>query len=108
VWLELAGTRVGIVLWGGLAVIDVTRIAGVPPYGALGALAVLVTMTSAGTRTAVAVSGGVVGWLLVDGFVEHRYGLLGFDASRDPFVLALLVGLAAGAARCTRPDGRPR
>lgn len=108
VWLELAGTRIGIVLWGGLALIDVAHIAGAPSYVVLGALAVLVTLTSAGMRTAAAVSGAVVGWLLVDGFVEHRYGTLGFDTSHDPFVLTLLVGLALGAARCTRPVGRRR
>jgi hypothetical protein len=93
-WSDLAGVRVGIVLWGGLAALDVARLTSLPSYAALGAVALLVTTASVGMRPVTAVSAGIVGWLLVDGFVEHRYGVLGFDMVRDGALLALLIGLA--------------
>ena len=108
VWLVLGGARVGTVLWGGLVVIDVAGVVGVPSYAVPGALAALVGLASLGTRPSTALGSALVGWLLVDGFVEHRYGILGFSTDRDPFVLALLVGLALGATRITRTAPVPR
>lgn len=107
-WLDLGGTRVGIVLWGGLVVIDVAGVVGFPSYAVLGALATLVGLASLGARLATSLGCALVDWLLVDGFVEHRYGILGFAPGRDPFVLALLVGLALGATRITRTAPAPR
>ena len=69
-WGDLAGVRVGIVLWGGLALIDVGRLAAAPSYAELGAVALLVTASVVGMRTPTALAAAVVGWLLVDGFVE--------------------------------------
>jgi hypothetical protein len=101
-WAELAGVRVGVVLWGGLAALDLARIAALPSYAGLGALAVLVTASSVGMRTRTALAAALTGWLLVDGFVEHRYGALGFDGRHDLAVLTLLTGLALAATRVRR------
>ena len=101
-WAELPGVRVGIVLWGGLALVDLTRIAGAPAYVGLGALALLVTAASVGMGTRTAVCAAATGCLLVDGFLEHRYGVLGFDGVHDVAVLALLLGLALAATRARR------
>jgi len=107
-WLDLSGTRVGTVLWGGLLVIDVAGAVGVPSYAVLGALGAVVGLASLGARPPTALGSALVGWLLVDGFVEHQYGILGFAPGRDPLVLALLVGLALGSTRVTRTAPVPR
>jgi hypothetical protein len=52
-------------------------------------------------RPTTGVASAVVGWLLVDGFVEHRYGVLGFDVARDLAVLALLIFLVLVATSAT-------
>jgi hypothetical protein len=101
-WLELGGVRVGAVLWGGLALVDVGRLAGAPSYAELGALAVLVVAASAGMRTLTGLGAALTGWLLVDGFVEHGYGDLGFDVTRDLAVLVLLTALSLLATKAHR------
>jgi hypothetical protein len=101
-WAELAGARVGLVLWGGLAVLDLARLAAAPPYAEVGALAILVVLASVRMRATTALCAALVGWLLVDGFVEHRYGVLGFHAADDLGVLAVLTALALAATRVTR------
>jgi hypothetical protein len=101
-WAELGGVRVGVVLWGGLALLDLAHLASAPSYAALGALALLVTAASVGTGTGTALTAALTGWLLVDGFVEHRFGTLGFDGRRDGPVLALLTLIAVVTARTTR------
>ncbi|MGC4110033.1 MAG: hypothetical protein QM747_06340 [Nocardioides sp.] len=98
-WAELSGVRVGFVLWGGLALLDLTRLAAAPSYAGLGAVALLVTAASVGARTRAGLGAALTGWLLVDGFVEHRDGVLGFDGRHD---LAVLTGLAALALLSTR------
>lgn len=97
-WSDLAGLRVGVVLWGGLALLDLARLTGAPSYAELGAVAVLVAVASIGASPGTRVGCALVGWLLVDGFVEHRYGVLGFGPA-DPAVIALLLGLALRARR---------
>jgi hypothetical protein len=69
----------------------------------LGAVALLVTAASVGLATRAAVVLAAIGWLVVDGFVVHRYGVLGFDGAPDAVRLALLVVLATSAARSGRP-----
>lgn len=101
-WAELSGVRVGLVLWGGLPVLDLARLAAVPSYVAVGALALLVTAASIRMRTTTGLCAAVVGWLLVDGFVEHRYGVLGFDAAHDLTILAVLFVVAMAGTRVTR------
>ena len=101
-WGELAGVRIGIVLWGGLAVLDLIRATGTPSYAGLVAVALLVSVASIRTGTGTALVSAGIGWLLFDGFDEHRYGVLGFQAVHDLLVIALLTGLAVGASRYRR------
>jgi len=101
-WGDLAGVRVGIVLWGGLALVDLGRVTHAPSYAELGAIALLVTAASVGMRTSTALAAAVVGWLVVNGFVVHSVGVLGFDGTPDVARIGLLVGLAATASRARR------
>jgi hypothetical protein len=98
----MASVRVGLVLWGGLAVVDLARLTGVPSYGALGAVALLVAAASVGMRTPTALVAALVGWSVVNGFVVHRLGVLGFDGAPDVGRLGLLAGLALTATRARR------
>jgi hypothetical protein len=93
-WSGLAGVRVGAVLWGGLAIVDVGRVAGATPYVESTLIALLVVAASTGMSTATGLSAATVGWLVVDGFVEHRYGVLGYDARTDTALLLLLAALS--------------
>ena len=94
--------RVTVVLWGGLLVLDLGRLAAAPTYVELAGVVVLVTAACVGARPRTALAAAVVGWLLVDGFVEHRYGVLRFDVGRDFAALTLLSGLAVAATRIRR------
>jgi hypothetical protein len=101
-WSELAGVRVGIVLWGGLFLVDVGRVTHAPSYAELGAIALLVTASSVGMRAYTALAAAGVGWLVLNGFVVHDFGVLGFDGAPDVARLGLLVGLATAASRARR------
>jgi hypothetical protein len=98
----MASVRVGIVLWGGLALVDVARVTAVPSYAVLAAVALLVAASSVGMRTSTALAAALVGWLVVNGFVVHRLGVLGFDGTPDLARLGLMAGLALTAARARR------
>jgi hypothetical protein len=99
---HVAGVRLAVVFWGGLALVDVGRLVAAPSYAELGALALLVAASSIGMRTRTALSAAVVGWLVMDGFIEHSVGVLGFDGTRDTARLALLTALAMTASRVRR------
>jgi hypothetical protein len=101
-WDGMASVRVATVLWGGLALVDVARLTAAPSYAVLGAVARLVAASSVGMRTSTALSVALVGWLVVNGFVVHRLGVLGFDGTPDLARLSLLTGLALTAARARR------
>jgi hypothetical protein len=101
-WSHLSGVRVGLVLWGGLALVDLGTLTHAPAYAELGAIAVLVTAASIGMRTPTAAAAALVGWLVVNGFVVHRLGVLGFDGTPDIARLALLAALAMTATRAHR------
>ena len=101
-WVELAGVRVGVVLWGGLTVVDAGRLTHAPSYAELGAVALLVTAASVGMRAPTALSAAGVGWLVVNGFVVHSLGVLGFEGRADVARLGLLVVLASAASRARR------
>ena len=101
-WAGLAGIRLGAVLWGGLAVVDVARVTGAPSYAVEGVLAMLVTASSIGTRTSTALGAALIGWMIVNGFVVHQLGVLGFDGTPDLARLLLLVVLAMAATRARR------
>ena len=101
-WARLSGVRVGIVLWGCLTLVDLGTLAHAPAYVELGAVAMLVTAASLGTPLLTATSAALVGWLVVNGFVVHRFGVLGFDGTPDVARLAVLMALATTAARAHR------
>jgi len=101
-WDRMASVRVGAVLWGGLALVNVARLTTAPSYAALGAVALLVMASSVGMRTSTALAVALVGWLVVNGFVIHRLGVLGFDGTPDLVQLCLFAGLALTAARARR------
>ena len=73
---------------------------GAAPVVQLAATAVLVGGCSLGVSRAVAVSVAGIGWLLLNGFVVHAYGQLGFvdgDVARAALLLA--VGLTVAGLR---------
>jgi hypothetical protein len=98
-WRELAGVRVGLVLWGGMALAGLGSLSHTPAYAGVGQVAAHVAAASLGTTIRTATAAGLVGWLVVDGFVVHRFGVLGFDGAPDVARLVLLLGLATAATR---------
>jgi hypothetical protein len=99
---SFASVRLAVVLWGGLVLVDLGRLAHAPSYLDLALVALLVAAASIRMRAGTAVAAALVGWLLVDGFVEHRYGSLGYDGLPDTARLALLVAVAVVATRVHR------
>jgi len=102
-WHSLAG-RMFVALWGGLGAVDVVRPAGVAAAAAV--VLALVAACGVGQSAVGATALAVMGWLVIDGFVLHRYGELGFGASSWwALLLALLVVLAV-ARGTARPAAR--
>lgn len=99
---SFASVRMAVVLWGGLVLVDLCRLAHAPSYLDLALVALLVAAASIRMRAGTAVAAALVGWLLVDGFVEHRYGSLGYDGLPDLARLALLLAVAVVATRVHR------
>jgi hypothetical protein len=99
---RFASIRLAVVLWGGLALVDLGRLAHAPSYLDLALVALLVAAASIRMRAGTAVAAALVGWLLVDGFVTHRYGALGYDGTPDLARLALLTAVAVLATRVHR------
>jgi hypothetical protein len=64
-------------------------------------ISLLVAAASLRMRAGTALA-AAVGWLLVDGFVTHRFGVLGYDGAPDLARLALLAGVAVLATRVHR------
>jgi hypothetical protein len=91
-------------LWGGLAVIDLTRPAGGMVAGA--AVVMLVAGCGVGLQPMAAAIIAGIGWLLLNGFVQHQYGELGFGSTSWALLaLVLVVGLAV-SLRTSRPAHR--
>jgi hypothetical protein len=65
-------------------------------------ISLLVAAASLRMRAGTALAAAAVGWLLVDGFVTHRFGVLGYDGAPDLARLALLAGVAVLATRVHR------
>jgi hypothetical protein len=97
--------RVFVALWGGLAVVDVSRPGGGLLAGAL--VVVLTAACSVGQPPLSAAAVAVTGWLVIDGFVQHQYGELGF-APASWWLLALVLAAVLGVAARTgrRADRR--
>jgi hypothetical protein len=95
---RLESTRLAFALWGGLAVLDLARLVDAAPLLQLTLVAALVAACSRGVRRPTALCLAGIGWLLVNGFVVHRFGQLGFAGIGDLACALLLVGVALTAA----------
>jgi phosphatidylserine synthase len=85
-------------LWGGLAVIGVARLAGVPAITQMAVVAGLLVVCSLNQPYWAALEVAVVAWLLVTGFVVNQYGDLHLSGKRDLLRLSILLLLAIAAA----------
>lgn len=88
------GGRLFVALWGGLALVDlVGRAVDSMVAGAL--VVLLVAACEVRQPLLAAVSIAATGWLVINGFVMHHYGQLGFGAaSWWALVLVLAIGVA--------------
>ena len=96
--LRLPGVRLFTALWGGLAVVGLTR--SLPDQIAL--LALLVVVVAHHQTTPTGLAAGAIVALVDNGFVVHDFGALGWTSVSDVArsVLLVLVGvLATGGAR---------
>ena len=96
------GPRLFVALWGGLAVVDVSRAGHLSSAVQVGLLAALAAVCAVGqqSRTALAVAGIV--WLVLLGFVVNRDGALDLTGIGDVAWLVVVVVAAVVAARATR------
>jgi hypothetical protein len=95
------GGRMFVALWGGLALVD---IAGRAIDGLLAGLLVVGLVAACEVRQPplAAASIAATGWLVIDGFVLHRYGELDFGAASWSVLAGVLLvgaGVAVGTAR---------
>jgi hypothetical protein len=95
------GGRLFLALWGGLTLVLGCRAIGLSAWLTTGAVIALIGACSLGQRPLASVAVAITGWLVVDGFVEHRSGQLGFD-SRTVWVLIASVALALTISSITR------
>jgi hypothetical protein len=91
------GGRLFIALWGGLVVVDLTRGAGGPLTGVL--VVLLVGCCAIGQSIPSAASIAATGWLVINGFVQHQYGELGFGATSWWLLAAVLLVVLTVALR---------
>ena len=99
---DLQPTRLLVVLWGGLAVVDIGHLLGAPPLPQLAAVTALVAGCAFGARHAVAAGVAAIGWLVANGFVVHSLGQLGFVGTSDLLRGLLLLAVALAAAELAR------
>jgi hypothetical protein len=96
--------RVFVTLWGGLAVVDVSRSSGGMLAGTL--VVVLTAACAVGQAPLPAAAVAVTGWLVLDGFVQHRYGELGFAPTSWALLALVLVAVLGVAVRTGRRADR--
>ena len=92
------GGRLFVALWGGLAVVDLTRPSGSEVLSGLAVLG-LVGLCGVGQTKVAATTIAATGWLVINGFVEHRYGELGFGTTSWAALATVLVVVLAVASR---------
>jgi hypothetical protein len=89
--------RLFITLWGGLLVVDVARPAGALVAGAL--VVALVACCGVGQSLLASTGIAATGWLVINGFVQHQYGELGFGRASWWLLAAVLVVVLTVALR---------
>jgi hypothetical protein len=99
------GGRMFIALWGGMALVLVCRAVGLTAWLTTAAVVVLVGACSLGQRTLAALIVALTGWLVIDGFVAHRYGALGLD-TRMVATLVAALATALTTSSITRKAAR--
>jgi hypothetical protein len=92
------GGRLFVTLWGGLALVDLTRPAGGGVIAG-GLVIGLVALCGIGLQVHAAAAVAGTGWLVLNGFVLHQYGELGFGATSWGLLAAVLVVVLAVAVR---------
>ena len=99
-----AAGRVFVALWGGLAVVGLARPGGSLVSGGL----VLALVAACGVHQSwpAAAASATTGWLVIDGFVQHQYGELGFGADSWRVLALVLATVLAVAARTTPGQAR--
>jgi hypothetical protein len=93
-----------VALWGGLALVDLTRAGGALLSGGL--VLVLVAGCCVHQSCWSALSIGTTGWLVMNGFVQHQYGELGFGASSWGLLALVLAAVLGVAVRTTHAVDR--
>jgi hypothetical protein len=95
------GGRLFVALWGSLAAVDV---AGRAFGGLVAAIAVVALVAVCDVRQSVVAAATIAGtgWLVINGFVLHRYGELGFGTS-SWWSLVGVLAVGVGVALCTGP-----
>jgi len=83
-------------------VLDVARLAGTSSLVQVGAIAALVAGCSYHVGRVVAGCVAAIGWLLLNGFVVHQFGQLGFAGAGDVVRAVLLVAVALAVAERAR------
>ena len=99
-----ASPRLFVALWGGLAVVDLSRAGQAPPTVQVLLLTTLAGVCSVGQRVGAALAVAGIVWLVTLGFVVNTMGALLITGPDDGLRLALvvLVALAATMVRVTR------
>ena len=95
----MPGCRLLVALFGGLAVVDATRLAGTPAGLQAMLLAALACATSVRQSLLTALAVTVTVWLVATGFVVHQYGLISWSGAADA---VRLVAFATAAFLGTR------
>ena len=100
--MDLRSTRPLLALWGGLAVLDTGRLLDVTTPVQVVAVAAVVAGCARGVGRVLAVGVAAIGWLLLNGFVAHQLGQLGFVGTGDVVRAVLLGGVALVVAEPRR------
>src|SRR4051794_1276197 len=96
---SLAG-RLFLALWGGLALVDLSRPSGSHVL-AIALVLLLVACCGVGQPLAGAAAIAATGWLVVDGFVQHEYGELGFGNASWAVLAVMVAATLAVSSRTT-------
>ena len=90
----MPGCRLAVALFGGLAVVDVTRLAGIPDDLQAMLLAALACACSVRQSWPTALAVTVTVWLVATGFVVNEYGLISWTGAADVVRLAAFATAA--------------